>query len=132
VLAHDMLRAGFAKAFVPGAAVIHSHEYTGWDWLRRSFDESRALRDVYGFVPTANPRQVALKLWGLVGADWRASRSRIGSESLRRRLTLPPRSLLHHALRIAGAVLGSRAAQIPDSGVKRLSLGARRNQTIWP
>ena len=28
LLAIDMLRAGYAKAFVPGAAVLHSHDYT--------------------------------------------------------------------------------------------------------
>ena len=43
VLAHDMLRAGYAKAYLPDAAVIHSHEYSGRRWLKRSFDEGRAL-----------------------------------------------------------------------------------------
>ena len=49
LLAQDMLRAGFAKVFVPEAAVIHSHDYPVGQWLRRSFDESRAMRDVYGW-----------------------------------------------------------------------------------
>ena len=29
-----MLRAGYAKVFVPDAAVVHSHEYTLTEWLR--------------------------------------------------------------------------------------------------
>jgi len=29
VLAQDMLRAGYAKAYVPDAAVVHSHDYSG-------------------------------------------------------------------------------------------------------
>ena len=41
-LAHDMLRAGYAKVLRPGAAVVHSHDYSAWEWLRRSFDEARA------------------------------------------------------------------------------------------
>ena len=44
VLAIDMLRAGYAKAFVPGAAVLHSHDYNALAQLRRSFDEWRGLR----------------------------------------------------------------------------------------
>ncbi|HXN38097.1 MAG TPA: glycosyltransferase, partial [Solirubrobacteraceae bacterium] len=45
VLALDMLRAGYAKAFVPRAAVLHSHDYTAGQQLRRCFDEWRALRE---------------------------------------------------------------------------------------
>jgi GT2 family glycosyltransferase len=44
VLAIDMLRAGYAKAFVPDAAVVHSHDYTAGEELRRCFDEWRGLR----------------------------------------------------------------------------------------
>jgi GT2 family glycosyltransferase len=62
VLAHDMLRAGYAKVYVPDAAVIHSHEYSAFDWLRRSFDEARALRQVYGFVEPLEARRTALKV----------------------------------------------------------------------
>ena len=50
LLAQDMLRAGYAKVYVPEAAVIHSHEYSPGQWLRRSFDEARAVREVYGFA----------------------------------------------------------------------------------
>ncbi len=53
VLAHDMLRAGFAKVYLPDAAVIHSHDYSVWGWLRRSFDESRAMHEPTGFPSPA-------------------------------------------------------------------------------
>ena len=75
VLALDMMRAGYAKVFLPDAAVIHSHDYSGWQWLRRSFDEARALHEVYGFAEPFHPWRVLLKIWGLVGADWRWSRA---------------------------------------------------------
>jgi hypothetical protein len=55
VLAIDMLRAGYAKAFVPRAAVVHSHAYTPAQQLRRSFDERRSLREVYGSREPAAP-----------------------------------------------------------------------------
>ncbi len=74
LLAQDMLRAGFAKVYVPDAAVVHSHEYSLWQWLRRSFDEARAMRDVYDWV--AGPRVVARNFRGNVMADWRWVRGR--------------------------------------------------------
>src|ERR1019366_2579472 len=55
VLALDMLRAGYAKAFLPGAAVLHSHEYTAGEELRRCFDEWRGLLEVYGWRESLSP-----------------------------------------------------------------------------
>jgi rhamnosyltransferase len=118
VLALDMLRAGYAKVYVPGAAVIHSHEYSALGWLRRSFDEARALREVYGFVEPLGAGRTALKVWGLVGADWRFA-GEAGS------LGLLARSAVHHALRETGAALGSRADRLPPALVRLLSLERR-------
>jgi rhamnosyltransferase len=119
VLAHDMLRAGYAKVYTPEAAVIHSHEYSGWEWLRRSFDEARALRAVYGFVEPVAP----LKVWGLVGADWRFAGGVRGAP--RPGAGLLARSTVHHAARATGAVLGSRADRLPPALALRLSLESR-------
>jgi rhamnosyltransferase len=120
MLALDMLHAGYAKAYVPDAAVIHSHEYSGWGWLQRSFDESRSLHDVYGYVAPADLRHIALQVWGLVGADWRWARA-----GGRRSVWLLGRSSKHHALRTVGAALGARAERLPDALVRRLSLESR-------
>ena len=54
LLAQDMLRAGFAKAYVPDAAVIHSHEYGTWEQLRRR--SARGLRDLWGGAGRIGPR----------------------------------------------------------------------------
>jgi hypothetical protein len=117
-----MMRAGYAKVFLPDAAVIHSHDYSGPQWLRRSFDEARALHEVYGFAEPAAPRAVLLKIWGLVGADWRWSRAQTGrSPAL---LTLA-RSLGFHTARTAGSLLGGRADRLPEPLVRRLSLERR-------
>lgn len=119
VLALDMMRAGYSKVFLPDAAVIHSHDYSTWQWLRRSFDEGRALHDVYGFAESWRPRRTMLKIWGLVGADRRWSQER----SVRPvRLA---RSLRFHAARTAGSVLGGRANRLPEPVVRRLSLERR-------
>jgi rhamnosyltransferase len=124
MLALDMLRAGHAKVYLPDAAVIHSHEYAGLGWLRRSFDESRALHEVYGYEPSASLRRMALQVYGLVGADWRWARARREASP-----SLLLRSLLHHARRTAGEVLGVRAGRLPDPVVRRLSLEGRGRST---
>ena len=120
-LAMDMLRAGYAKVYVPEAPVIHSHDYSMIGWLRRSFDEARAVRDVYGVVEPADIRRNALNIWGKVGADLRWVRAHGGPPLP----ALIARSLTHHLLRTAGALLGARAAALPGPVVRTLSLERR-------
>jgi glycosyltransferase involved in cell wall biosynthesis len=117
VLAIEMLRAGFGKVYVPGAAVVHSHDYSAREWLRRSFDETRAIREVYGIAPAGELRTAARNLRGSVGADWRA----VG-----RRPRILADSLLHHGARTAGALLGAHARSLPAVLRSRLSLEGRR------
>jgi glycosyltransferase involved in cell wall biosynthesis len=120
-LALDMLCAGYAKVFVPGAAVIHSHDYSPGNWLRRSFDEARSLREVYGYVEPLDVRRNALKVWGSVGADLRWVRA----SGARRSPLVIARSLSHHLLRMAGALLGARSTALPPRVVRTLSLERR-------
>lgn len=117
-LALDMMRAGYAKVFLPDAAVVHSHDYSAWQWLRRSFDEGRALREMYGFAEPSQPRTVLPKIWGLVGADWRWSRAHSRPSPA---IPVLAQSLGFHAARTAGSLLGGRADRLPEPLVKRLS-----------
>ncbi len=123
VLAIDMLRAGYAKAFIPGAAVLHSHNYSSLQDLRRCFDEWRGLREVYGWREPASPAHL---IRGLRGELRRAHESMI-AEALpgqRRRATLAAVGR-HHATCSAGALLGSRADRLPAGARRRLSLEGR-------
>jgi glycosyltransferase involved in cell wall biosynthesis len=124
-LAHDMLGAGFAKVFLPDAAVIHSHEYTSWGWLRRSFDEARALREIYGWQEPLVPRTSLLNLWGRVGADWRWAQSRPGALSRPDAGRLLVGSTVHHVARATGTALGGRVDRLPPGLVRRLSQEGR-------
>jgi rhamnosyltransferase len=123
LLAQDMLRAGYAKVYVPDAAVIHSHEYGPWQWLRRSFDESRAVSEVYGVSPGGRVLDAARNLRGNVGADvrWARARGRPAGPGLL------ARSALHHGARTAGAVLGAHADRLPGALTAQLSLERRRS-----
>jgi GT2 family glycosyltransferase len=124
VLAIDMLRAGYAKAFLPEAAVIHSHDYTAGQQLRRCFDEWRGLREVYGWREPASPARVAGQLRGAVGHA-RRELLREGMPAWRRRATLAAVGR-HHLLCLAGALLGSHADRLPAGARRRLSLEGRR------
>ena len=123
VLAMDMLRAGYAKAFLPAAAVVHSHSYGGSEQLRRCFDEWRGLLEVYGWREPLSPRRL---LAGLRGELARA-RAALAAENAppgRRRSTLAAVAR-HHALCRAGALLGSRCDHLPPGARRRLSLERR-------
>jgi glycosyltransferase involved in cell wall biosynthesis len=123
VLAIDMLRAGYAKAFVPDAAVLHSHDYTIVQELRRGFDEWRGLREVYGWREPASPAYLVRQLRGRV-SQARDEFARGGVPLSRRRATLAALSS-HHVARLTGAVLGSRADLLPAGVRRRLSLERR-------
>ncbi len=123
VLALDMLRAGYAKAFVPQAAVIHSHAYTPPQQLRRSFDEWRGLREIYGWREPASPRHLASRVRGALGEADRALAVR--SVPLPARVPTLARVAAHQLVTLAGALLGSRADRIPPRLRRRLSLERR-------
>jgi rhamnosyltransferase len=122
-LALDMLRAGYAKAYVPDAAVWHSHSYTGIDQLRRCFDEWRGLREVYGWRQPANPWRLAGELRGAL-SHARRELSQTDTSPSERRAALAAVSF-HHLARLVGAVLGSRADVLPARVREGLSLERR-------
>ena len=123
LLALDMLRAGYAKAFVPAAATVHSHDYSTLQELQRCFDEWRALREIYGWREPASPVGLARGLRGRLGSA-RRELERAGTPPARR-----PGALLsvaaHHLARVTGALLGSRAGRLPRALRRRLSLEGR-------
>ena len=109
----DLLRAGHAKAWVPDAAVLHSHDYRPLEQLRRSFDEARALHELYGWTAPAAPRGVL----GTIRAEVRKDRAFAPGGTAA--------SLGYHAARALGAALGTRAARLPPPVRRRLSLEGR-------
>ncbi|HEX8158884.1 MAG TPA: glycosyltransferase [Solirubrobacteraceae bacterium] len=120
-LAVDMLRAGYAKAFVPGATVEHSHEYSPARRLQRCFDEWRALREVYGWVEPLNVTTLRDRVLAPARADVRWARARGHPAGP----LLAGRAVAHHAARIAGAALGSRHDRLAPGVRRRLSLESR-------
>jgi rhamnosyltransferase len=114
-LALDMLNAGFSKAYVPAAGVVHSHDYPAGERFRRWFDEFRALREVYGYRAPLAPRRVVGEIRRQVARDRAAAGDPIVWESL-----------CYHTLRAVGAGLGTRADRLPG-GIRRLCSLERRS-----
>jgi rhamnosyltransferase len=117
-LSIDMLEAGLAKAFVPAAGTVHSHEYSTIAWFGRFFDEFRALREVYGHVEEIGVRYTLGTIRRNVRRDRAFAAARGDGE-------VALRSATFHTLRAAGAVLGTRADRLPPAVRRLLSLDNR-------
>jgi rhamnosyltransferase len=120
MLARDMLAAGWSKAYEPGAAVIHSHDYGPVEQFGRHFDEFRALREVHGHVQEVGFRYTLGTLRNQVARDRAFLRAEGGAVD---RGTL--QSLRFHGLRAAAAALGTRADKLPPPVRKTLSRDGR-------
>ena len=107
-LAVDMLEAGLAKAYVPDAAVVHSHDYSWRDWFGRFFDEFRDLREVYGHVEEVGLRHTLGTIRRNVRRDRAFAAARGDGE-------VALESATFHVLRAVGAALGSRADRLPPA-----------------
>jgi rhamnosyltransferase len=123
LLAAEMIEAGYAKVYHPQAGVLHSHEYGSIAYFRRCFDEWRGLRQVYGHVESAAPRRVLMRVWREARAD--AAFASDAGVSRRERAAVRLRALRHHAIRMLGAIAGSRADRMPRRLRARLSLEGR-------
>jgi rhamnosyltransferase len=111
MLARDMLAAGWAIAYEPAAAVVHSHAYPPGEQFGRLFDEFRALREVHGHVEEAGLRHTPGTVRRQVALDRAFLRSEgMGGADLDR-ATL--QSLRFYAIRSAASALGTRADRLP-------------------
>jgi glycosyltransferase involved in cell wall biosynthesis len=121
----DLFAAGYKKAYHPGAAVLHAHDY-GWaEFMRRYFDEYRGLRETIGHVERIGVRSTVRFVRGEVAADrrWMDERG-IGG---RQRALWTARSAAHHGGRRMFSAVGSRAERLPDRVQSALSLERRGN-----
>jgi rhamnosyltransferase len=122
-LALAMLRAGYAKVYLPAAGVLHSHDYTAAQEFRRAFDDRRGLLEVYGWREPAGPRHWVLQLRGRLGTEWR-SLGAAGTPLVARAHPLAS-ALIEHTARLAGSGLGSRADRLPEWARRWASLDGR-------
>ena len=118
--ARDAVAAGWRKAYVPAAAVMHAHDFGFVTFMRRYFDEYRGLRATIGYVEPASPRRALGNVRAQVRDD--VDYMRAAEYGAGRRLTWGARSARHHAGRALFAALGSRSERLPRALRRRLSL----------
>jgi rhamnosyltransferase len=104
VLARDVLSLGLAKAYVPEAEVIHSHDLPPLRAFRRYFHDYRALSHVTGLREPLTPRYIAARVRNDVARD----RAFMRREQLEIQTW---RSMKHHVARALGISLGSNAGR---------------------
>ena len=123
LLGRELIEAGYAKVFHPGARVLHSHDYPPGEFFKRYFDEFRSLREVLGHVQPWGPKTTLWDVRGLVGADkrWLLEHGVRGFHLL----TPLAKSTRHWTIRMAGAIAGTRADRVPEWLRGRLSLEGR-------
>jgi len=118
--AGSALAAGWAKAYVPDAAVLHAHDYPVADFARRYFDEYRGLRETIGHVEHLGVRSTVRTVRDLVAGDRAWMREQGYAPADLKRWTA--RSAVHHSSRKVFGALGSRAHAMPPAVQRRLSL----------
>jgi len=47
--AREIIDAGYSKAYAHEAVVRHSHDFSWWEYLQRSFDEARSFSKSFGY-----------------------------------------------------------------------------------
>jgi glycosyltransferase involved in cell wall biosynthesis len=119
----DLLDAGWSKVYHPGAAVLHAHDYSAIEFMRRYFDEYRGLRESTGHVEPFAPAGAVRHVASAVVADrrWMAARDLGATEKAR----WTARAIVHHGGRRVFSALGSRAERVPKPLRRRLSLENR-------
>jgi len=119
----DLLAAGWLKAYHPGMAVLHAHDYGALEFMRRYFDEYRGLRATAGHVEAFHPLTALRTVRAETAADLRWMREQGIAAGTRARWAA--RATVHHGGRRVFSALGSRAEKLPASVRERLSLEGR-------
>ncbi len=129
LLGRELIEAGYAKVYHPDARVLHSHDYPPGEFFRRYFDEWRAMREVLDHRQAWGPKRTLWDVRGLTGADKRWLRAQgVSGAPLAKALAV---SLRHHSLRMAGAIIGSRADRLPRPLRRLMSLEGRDSFTPY-
>lgn len=123
----DLLAAGWTKVYHPRAAVLHAHDYSAVEFMRRYFDEYRGLRESVGHVEPFGLRSSIAGVRASLDADrrWMQAQQIPPAE----RAAWTARGVLHHGGRRLFSALGSRAERVPEPLQRAISLERRGEST---
>ncbi len=121
IYAASMIRAGYAIAYEAGAQVIHSHDYTNVEQLRRNFDlgVSQAEHpEVFADIPSeAEGRKFVAQTWQFLKDH--------------KRLYRFPAFCLQCAFKYAGYLLGRHYKKLPRALVLKITANKQYWKGIW-
>jgi rhamnosyltransferase len=69
--AKTIIERGYKKAYADKAAVFHSHSYGVIQTFRRSYDESRALKALFGYELCSSLKNMFRHAYHITKADWK-------------------------------------------------------------
>jgi rhamnosyltransferase len=120
--AKQIVEAGYSKAYAHQAAVYHSHDYTLFERLQRSFDESLAFNRLFGYRLCVGPRALIRSWLALTARDLSyAKEASLWRSDLGTVLLAP----LDNLMRLLGHYLGTRGEHLPQWARIRLSRDKR-------
>lgn len=119
----DLFKNGFVKAYVPGAAALHSHDYGMVESFKRYFDEYRGLNDSVGERTEASASKAFDIIKNSVAEDQKFLEE-IGQPAWRR-AAWGARSAVYHTGRVGFGGLGARANRLPARVREVLSFEGR-------
>lgn len=121
--AHDILMAGYKKAYAPEAAVYHSHNYTPAQYLKRFFDEYRSHKILQNYVGINSWLKILPVSLKLAYNDIKYIRTQ--SYTAKQSLKWSWFALRLDINRILGEYLGGHYEKVPDWIYRRLSMQKR-------
>jgi glycosyltransferase involved in cell wall biosynthesis/GT2 family glycosyltransferase len=119
----DIFSNGWAKAYVPGAAAMHSHDYGMVESFKRYFDEYRGLNDSVGERTEASASHALDIVRGSISDDQKFLEE-LGQPAWRR-AAWGARSAIYHTGRVGFGGLGARANRLPGRVREALSFEGR-------
>lgn len=117
------IEAGYAKAFVPQAAVFHSHDFGVWETLQRNFDEARSFARYFGYRLQPHLGGAARAVWALARRDagWLRDAGLRGGRWLSQAVYMAG----IEAARVLGQYLGTRHDRLPAALARAISRDER-------
>jgi GT2 family glycosyltransferase/glycosyltransferase involved in cell wall biosynthesis len=119
----DVLRNGWLKTFVPGAAALHSHDYGMAESFKRYFDEYRGLNDSVGERTEASASKALDIITSSIAEDQKFL-AELGQPAWRR-AAWGAKSAVYHTGRVGFGGLGARANRLPARVREALSFEGR-------
>ena len=124
---HDVIKAGYLKAYAPRARVLHSNEIALKEYKHRMFDETMGLRTVGYKLVTPSLRSIAKSIaWGMLKDSIRTIRD--DHYSWKRKIYWLFVNPLYHVEKWRGVRLATGTKLGNDELHQKHSLEARKNQ----